>query len=258
MRGGAIMNRAMLAALGVCAALAIAPAAWAADLIALKPQVASGRTITLGDLFEGTGESANVVVGYGAPPGESAVLDASIVRELARQHGLDWDNPDGIQRIVVPRAATGTSARMVDALTYARSLSAGEIVQPADLTFAKVANFAVPPDAPRDADEIIGKAARRPLRAGAAAADHDVTSPQVIKANDVVQVIYRSGGVNLTLEGKAMGSATLGESVDIQNTASKKVIQAVASGPDQAVVGPEADQLRARPLTASAQFAALP
>lgn len=251
-------GRLMLAALGIGAALAAAPAAQAADLITLKPQVISGRTITLGDLFDGTGASANVVIGNGAPPGESAVLDANIVRQVASQHGLDWDNPEGIQRIVVPRAAVGASGRMVDALTYTRSLSAGDIVQPADLTFSKVANFAVPPDAPRDADEIIGKAARRPLRSGAAAADHDVASPQVIKAGDEVQVIYRAGGINLTLEGKAQGSAVLGEPVDVQNPTSKKTIQAVASGPDQAVVGPEADQLRSRPLAASAQFASLP
>jgi flagella basal body P-ring formation protein FlgA len=251
-------GRLLLAALGLGAALAAAPAAWSADLITLKPQVISGRTITLGDLFDGTGTASNVVIGSGAPPGESAVLDANIVRQVASQHGLDWDNPEGIQRIVVPRAAAGVSGRMVDALTYTRSLSAGDIVQPSDLTFTKVANFAVPIDAPRDADEIIGKAARRPLRSGAAAADHDVTSPQVIKANDEVQVTYRSGGINLTLEGKAMGSAVVGETVDIQNPASKKTIQAVASGPDQAIVGPEAEQLRSRSLTGASQFASLP
>jgi flagella basal body P-ring formation protein FlgA len=259
MTGAALSGRTMLAMLGLLAALALAPSAWAGDPITLKAQVSSGRTVTLGDLFDGVGPQAAVVVGNGAPPGESAVLDAAIVREFARQHGLDWENPDGIVRIVVPRSPNSVAgARMTETLTYARSLSAGELVQPSDLTFAKVASFAVPPDAPRDAEDVIGKIARRPLRAGAPVAEHDVTAPQVIKANDEVSVAYRFDGVNLVLQGKAMGSATIGEPVEIMNTVSKKTIQAVASGPDEAVVGPEAEQLRARPLATSAQIAALP
>ncbi len=251
-------GRSALAALGLLAALCAASAAWADRPVALKPEVSSGTSITLGDLFDGAGAEASVVVGNGAPAGESAVLNAAVVREMARQHGLDWDNPDGIARIVVPRAlATVPGARMSEVLTWSRSVSAGELIQPQDLTFAKVAAFAVPADAPRDADQIIGKLARRPLRAGTAVATHDVSSPQVIKANDAVQVVYHAEGVSLVLQGKALGSAAIGEPVEIVNPVSKKVIQAIASGADEAVVGPEAERIRARPLSSSAQLAAL-
>jgi flagella basal body P-ring formation protein FlgA len=247
------------AAMGLACALAWAPAAMAGQPVSLRVEVSSGASVTLGDLFDGAGGEANVVVGYGAPAGENAVLDAGVVRDMARQHGLDWDNPDGIARIVVPRSTSGTpGARMAEALTWARSITAGDLIQPSDLTYAKVATFAVPPDAPRDADDVIGKVARRPLRSGTAVAAHDVTSPQVIKAGDTVQVAYRADGISLVLQGKAMGSAAVGESVDVMNPVSKKVIQAIASAADEAVVGPAAEQLRARPLAPSAQFAALP
>ena len=69
--------------------------------------------------------------------------------------------------------------------------------------------------------------------------------PQVIKKDDVVQVAFRSGGIQLTLQGKALEAATLGEPFSVQNIASKKVIEAVAVGPGRAVVGPEADRIRA-------------
>ncbi len=52
--------------------------------------------------------------------------------------------------------------------------------------------------------------------------------------------------------GKAMRSAGLGEPVAIMNTTSNRVIDAVASGPGQAVAGPAADAARAAPQ----QFAA--
>jgi hypothetical protein len=39
------------------------------------------------------------------------------------------------------------------------------------------------------------------------------------------------------------------------NTSSKKVFQAIAIGPDQAVVGPEAERMRAASVVDPAQFA---
>ena len=252
------LGRGASAVLALLALLALAPAAWAGRLVVLKAEVSSGASITLGDLFDGAGAEAPVVVGHGAPPGESAVLDAAVVRELARGHGLDWDNPGAISRIVVPRGAVGAAGpHMVEALTYATSLSSGDLIRPEDLTYGKVASFAVPPDAPRDADQVIGKVARRPLRAGSAVASRDVTDPQVIKANDTVQVIYRADGISLVLQGVAMGSAALGDPVEIMNPVSKKAIQAIASGADEAVIGPGAEQLRARSVIPTAEVAAL-
>ena len=46
------------------------------------------------------------------------------------------------------------------------------------------------------------------------------------------------------LQGKALTGAALGEAVDILNPASRKIIQAIASGPDEAVVGPSAEQVK--------------
>jgi hypothetical protein len=86
---------------------------------------------------------------------------------FARRAGLDWSNPNGVRRIVVRGGADGAAGPArgnVEVLTYARSLAAGEIVQPEDLVWVKVA--AGPADAPNDADALIGMAAKRPLRAG--------------------------------------------------------------------------------------------
>ena len=90
---------------------------------------------------------------------------------------------------------------------------------------------------------------KRPLRAGATVSARDVSAPQVIKSGDLITVTYEDGGISLVLQGKAMAAAGLGETLAVQNIASKKIIQAVASGPGQAVVGPAADQLKALPRT---------
>jgi flagellar basal body P-ring formation protein FlgA len=246
--------------IGVVLALMWAAPALAGQPVSLRGQVSASGPITLGDLFDNSGPAGGVVIGNGAPAGMSAVLDASAVQRIARTHGLDWDNPQGLQRIVVPSAggAVASAGPMVEVLTYSRSLTAGEIVQPTDLAFGKVPSFAVPADAPRDADGVIGKVVRRPLRAGSAVAAHDLSNPILVKRDDVVEVSYHTDGISLTLQGKAMADAAAGEPVAIQNMASKKVIQAVVTGADEAVVGPEAETLRAAGHQTAPQFAALP
>lgn len=74
----------------------------------------------------------------------------------------------------------------------------------------------------------------------------------VIARNDMVRVTYQVGGVNLSVMGKAMRNAAIGEPVAVLNTSSNRMIDAVASGPGQAVAGPAAAMARANTL----QFAA--
>ena len=231
--------RAVIAAL---ACLALAPAAFAGTPVTLNaPIVDPDGHVTLGELFDGAGPARNVIVAERTGP--TLVLDAQAVQTFARRYGLDWDNPTGIARIIVRGDANPGAPRNRDILTYARNLNAGEVVQASDLVWAKA--VADPADAPRGAEAMIGMAARRPLKAGDPALAHDVAPPMVIKPGDTVEVVYADGGVTLTLQGKALASAAVGDSLNILNTASKKVIEAVATGPDQAVVGPEAQRLKA-------------
>lgn len=68
----------------------------------------------------------------------------------------------------------------------------------------------------------------------------------VIRKDEAVTVRFDRGGVVLTLQGKAMQAAAPGETLSVLNPASKKVIEAVAAGPGRAVVGPEAERLKAQ------------
>jgi flagella basal body P-ring formation protein FlgA len=227
------------------AALTVASPAFA-GAVSLKADTASSdAVVTLGDLFDGAGPAANVPVA--TRTGASVVLDATAVQMAARRAGLDWANAEGLRKIVVhggPAAATtvATARGNVEVLSYTRSLAAGEIVQATDLVWTKAA--AAPNDAPSDADAVVGQAAKRPLRAGAIVQAHDVGSAQVIRPGDIVTVTFEAEGISLSLQGKAMGSAGVGENLAVQNTLSKKVVQAIVTGPGQAVVGPAADQMK--------------
>lgn len=235
----------LTASLALCA---LSSPALAGQAVTLKTDAwdDDGR-VTLGEIFDGAGAAGGVVVAQRT--GTLVVLDAGAVQGAARRAGLDWANAEGLRRIVVKGGDAGPAGSAqaaakgnVEILTYARSLSTGDILQPEDLIWAKAAS--APGDSPRDADAVIGQAARRPLRQGAAVSLRDVAQPQVIKAGDTVTVTYMGGGITLAMEGKAMGSAAAGETLMVLNTSSKKTLQAVAAGPGQAVIGPQADQMR--------------
>jgi flagella basal body P-ring formation protein FlgA len=186
------------------AALALATPAFAGQPVTLKADtVDADGMVTLGDLFDGAGAAARTPVA--ARSGPSVVLDAAAVQLAASRAGLDWANAQGFKKVVVrsgtAQDTTGAAAPRgnVEVLTYARSLAAGEVVQPTDLVWGKAA--AAPADAPSDADTVIGLAAKRPLRAGAAVAARDVGAAQVIKSGEAVTVTFASEGILLSLQG---------------------------------------------------------
>jgi flagella basal body P-ring formation protein FlgA len=219
----------------------------AGQAVSLKADTADADgLVTLGDIFDGAGAAAGVPVA--AREGQTVALDAMAVQRIARRAGLDWPNVEGLRTIVVHAglsaggAAPAAGRGNVEVLTYARSLAAGEVVQPSDLVWTKAAAAAA--DAPSDADAVIGQAAKKPLRAGAIVQTHDLGAPIVIKSGDLVTVTYEAEGISLALQGKATGAAGVGETLAVQNTVSKKVVQAVVTGPGQAIVGPAAEQMK--------------
>jgi flagella basal body P-ring formation protein FlgA len=248
----------LLFALCASAALAGAP-------VELKSApVSHGAAVTLGDLFDDAGAASAVVVAHAAQPGFDAVLDADTVQMTAHRAGLDWANASGFHRIVVSSMPGGADAQpashthkaskrdhAAQALTYARNISAGDILSADDLVWSD--GVVAPGDGVSNPEAAIGKAARHALRAGAAAAAHDLSSPRMIKRDDVVAVTFADEGISLTLQGKAMSEAAFGDSLTVTNPQSKKIIEAICTGPDQAVIGPAADAMRASSLQPGGQ-----
>ena len=230
--------RALIAA----ALLAAATPAMAGQAVTLKADaVDADGVVTLGEIFDGAGTAGAAPVATRA--GATVMLDAYAVQAAARRAGLDWANAEGVRRIVVRGGAVAAAQRgNVDVLTWARNIATGEIVQPQDLVWGQAA--LAPADAPNDPDVMVGQAARRALRAGAAVSGHDVSAVQVVKANEMVTLTFDSGGVSLALQAKALTGGAVGEMISVQNVTSKKTVQAVVIGPGQAVVGPAADQLK--------------
>jgi flagella basal body P-ring formation protein FlgA len=244
--------------------LAAGPALAGPVTLRANPVDEDGR-VTLGDIFEGAGAASGVVVASRAGP--SVVFEAGQLQALAARSGLQWSNPQNLRRVVVRNAAlapgavvpaaasaarpAATAGATVSVLTYARNIAAGDVVQPEDVVWTDVQAHLAAGGGPSDAEQVIGLSARRALRAGAVVGARDLAAPQVIARNDTVEVAFVAGGVTLTVTGRAMRNAAVGEPVTITNLTSGRQIEAVATGPGQAVAGPQAQVARAN----AAQYA---
>ncbi len=110
----------------------IIAAAFAGDAVLLRSEISvEDDVVTLGDLFEVTGEAASVVIARAPEPGRRTSLDPDYVRQQARNNGLVWANPNQIRRVTVERASrmidTGLVAEMIAAELNMRDGNAYEV-----------------------------------------------------------------------------------------------------------------------------------
>jgi len=129
---------------------------------------------------------------------------------------------------------TGTAIATVDAIAVDRPVEHGEVLRASDLTTLRR-----PKDdsgALTDPVAALGFAARHQLRPGQPLTAADLMKPEVVQRSDIVTIIYQAPGVTLTMRGQAQDAGALGDTIGVLNAESKRVVQAVVSGPGRVSV----------------------
>ncbi|WP_159999894.1 flagellar basal body P-ring formation chaperone FlgA [Roseomonas sp. 18066] len=123
---GSFRRLALLSGIFCLAAnLAAAPVA-AQGLIAPRGQaVIEGGVVTLGDLFDGLGPKATVVLGPAPAPGRRFVVESPQLAIIARDNGLSWQPLAGDERVVVERPGRPLSREEVEAVLRAELSALG-------------------------------------------------------------------------------------------------------------------------------------
>ena len=142
-------------------------------------------------------------------------------------------NSDNAQR----QRVGGRIVYQVTIAVPAHAMSMGDVFSPADVTEAKLPRERVASDAITNPQLLVGKAARRILRAGETVRAGDIAEPVVVHKGDLVTIALNTAGMQLTAQGKAVEDGAMGASIRITNTQSSRVIDAVVAGPNQVVVG---------------------
>jgi len=98
--------RSLLTTFMLMACMATAPVLAAGGDLRLRGAISvDGPEITLGDLFDNTGEKAAVRVSAAPDPGRNSYLRVTAVRRLLRRHHLTWEGAGALSRIKVKRAS---------------------------------------------------------------------------------------------------------------------------------------------------------
>jgi len=179
-------------------------------------------------------------------PGLRFIIPAEASDAMAID-GLTLDQRTGRFSVFVTAPARSDNAqrqrvsgRIVYQVTLAvpaHGMSIGDVFGPADVSEAKLPRERVASDAVSNPQQLIGKAARRILRAGETVRSGDIAEPIVVHKGDLVTIALNTAGMQLTAQGKAAEDGAMGVSIRVANTQSNRVIDAVVAGPNQVVIG---------------------
>jgi flagellar basal body P-ring formation protein FlgA len=134
-----------------------------------------------------------------------------------------------------PVRISGMLYETAQVVTLTRALARGEAIRESDITVERRPK-AEAADAMRQADTVVGQAARRELRAGQFLYAGDLMKPELVGRGDPVTLVFESPGVRLTMQAKALEAGTQGDLVQVLNTQSKRIVQATVDGPGRVVI----------------------
>lgn len=124
-------------------------------------------------------------------------------------------------RIYVPVRVSRQAA--VAVLT--RPVAAGEAISAADVAVRQGGIGAIDPGSLVDPAQVIGQTATRALAPGAALADTDLAGGRLLQRGDPVMLVSRTGGIEVRMQGRALGRAAPGDTVTVENTGSRRIVR---------------------------------
>ena len=120
-----------------------------------------------------------------------------------------------------------------ETLVAARTIRAQAILAPSDIALAD----AHTPGALTDPADAVGLEARVVLYAGRPIRPGDLGPPATVTRNQTVTLLYRSGGLTIATEGRALGRGGPGDAIRVMNTASRSTVTGTVTETGAVLVG---------------------
>lgn len=186
-----------------------------------------------GIAFDGSGPILMATPDQTAEPVASEV---SYDRRSRRIAASVWLGPSATERRAQIRVA-GSAIDLVEVIVAARAVERGQEVKTGDLQIERRPRDVLAPDTVHDGSVLEGRVLRRTVTAGAIVRPADLIRPELVARGDLVIASYQAPGIILSMRLKANEAGTLGDSISVLNPQSKKVLQAVVTGPGRVLVG---------------------
>jgi flagellar basal body P-ring formation protein FlgA len=129
---------------------------------------------------------------------------------------------------------TGTAIETVNTVAVDHPVERGEVLKASDLTILRRPK--TDGGAINDISAVAGLAARHQLHPGQPLTSADVMKPEIMQRNDNVTIVYEAPGLKLTMRGQSQDVGGLGDTINVLNIQSKRVVQGVVAGPGRVTV----------------------
>jgi flagella basal body P-ring formation protein FlgA len=192
----------------------------------------------------GLGEAANLSLTFDRDvqtlqldAANNGALQPAAVRYDSRSGRFDvsFEIANDINAAPVRLRFTGTAIETVEAAVLARAVERNEVIKSSDVMIERRPKAEVGNDAAAR-DSAVGMQARRQLRTGQALRVTDLAKPDLVTRDQNVTLIYESGGLYLTIRGKALEGGTEGDAVNVLNLQSKRTVSGIVVGRGQVSV----------------------
>ena len=188
-----------------------------------------------GATMETIADAESVIVGSGAQAAvkiqDPSVSNLHVMLKVDKEGGvtaIDLGSESGTQvggqRLMVPKVLVPGDVLTARALTRGQSITMDDIaMQRLDLTLLQRGVFT-------DLQQLIGKVAKSAVAGGTPLRADLLRSAAVVTQGQQVRVVFSGPGFHVSSEGRALGTAGVGESVQVR-TASGKLIKGIVSAP---------------------------
>ena len=192
----------------------------------------------------GLGEAANLSLTFDRDvqtlqldAANNGALQPAAVRYDSRSGRFDvsFEIANDINAAPVRLRFTGTAIETVEAAVLARAVERNEVIKSSDVMIERRPKAEVGNDAAAR-EGVVGMQARRQLRTGQALRVTDLAKPDLVTRDQNVTLIYESGGLYLTIRGKALEGGTEGDAVNVLNLQSKRTVSGIVVGRGQVSV----------------------
>jgi flagella basal body P-ring formation protein FlgA len=164
-----------------------------------------------------------------------ATLDPSLRLPLCSQPLQA--SPHGRQSVEVSCSATAgwrlfvpvRIRRSQEVLVLVRGIAAGQPVTEDAMTRETRDASRIVGATLSDPAEAVGQVARRTLTAGSVLLAGDLLTPRLVHRGDNVALVSRRGGVEVRMNGKALGDAGENQRVRVENLSSRRVVQGIVA-----------------------------
>ncbi len=140
--------------------------------------------------------------------------------------------------VVSAMPVAGRYQEMVSFPVLKRAVRAGETIAEEDVEYADFAQPRIKTELIEDAGAMIGKSPRRMIPAHRPLRVSDLSAPQVLKKNAMVQLSYKTSSMEITTAGQAMDAGAPGDVINVKNLASKAVVRGVVQDDRTVTVAP--------------------